>query len=300
MTMELTDWLEYERVHLPDPLDDRAMYEAEIAWRRSQNIFYIGLNARWQMYKFLPPGLNIMFSAGHWQPEKQDWPRSKFPKKAGLRFLDSGGYKLLNKYGAYPFTTPMFMNLVARLNPDYYATLDYPCEPNITRMLDNMTNEERIRSTVRNAAKMASWSSQVPGAMVPVIQGYTLCEYQSCIDLHHQADTIRPYMAVGSMCRRISNHELHRLIPGIYEHAYAAGVERLHYFGLKLSPDLADLTEFIYSRDSAVAMDAYDKGLRATRDGRRYPRGQAEKKAVFVSFLGRLAKLGLRYCGGMQ
>lgn len=31
------------------------------------SLFYIGLNPRWQMYRFLPDGLNMMFSAaGFW------------------------------------------------------------------------------------------------------------------------------------------------------------------------------------------------------------------------------------------
>jgi hypothetical protein len=107
------------------------------------------------------------------------------------------------------------------------------------------------------------------------------------------------------MCRRISSGEIGELVRGIYGHARRLGVERLHFFGLKLSPDLRDLDEFIYSRDSAVAAaaercsDDYDGKLRKKRGGRRFPRGQAEKRETFESFLRRLDGLGLEYaaCG---
>jgi len=77
-----------------------------------------------------------------------------------------------------------------------------------------------------------------------------------------------------------------------------AGVKRLHFFGLKLSPDLVDLAPLIYSRDSAVALDDYDGHLRKQRNGRRWPVGQQEKRESFQVFFGRLDSLGLRYQNG--
>lgn len=212
-----------------------------------------------------------------------------------MRWLDSGGFTLLNRYGDYPFSIVALMNLVAFLNPHYYASADYPCEPDISRQLGLMTNTERIRATVANAVRMVEWENHVSGQLVPVIQGYALDEYRMCIDLHYQAGTIREYMAVGSMCRRISDAELHGLIPCIAEHARQAGVKRLHFFGMKLSESLRDLSCFIWSRDSAVALDDYDSGLRRARGGRRWPVGKAEKRAAFEAFFKRLDNLGLLY-----
>lgn len=258
------------------------------------SIFFIGLNPRWQNYKWLPDKLNVMYSAaGFWN--NGSWRRRKYLPKSGIRWLDSGGFTLLNLYGKYPFSIIAFMNLVAFLNPHYYASMDYPCEPDISRQLDLMSNAERIKATVANAIAMTEWESHVRGKLVPVIQGYTLDEYRQCIDLYHKLGTIREYMAVGSMCRRISNAELHNLIPGITDHARQASVKRLHFFGLKLSESLRDLSEFIWSRDSAVALDDYDPELRKLRGGRRWPVGQDEKKQAFHIFLNRLDRLGLNF-----
>jgi hypothetical protein len=258
------------------------------------SLFFVGLNPRFQQYRFIPAGLNVMYSAaGFWTGGA--WRRKKYQKRCGLRWLDSGGYLLLNLFGYYPFSVINFANLIAFLMPHFYATMDYPCEPDISRCLGLMSNIERIQATIENALKMMEWESHLPGQLVPVIQGYTLEEYQHCIRLYKQAGAIREYMAVGSMCRRINTEELNRLIPGIYHAAQQVGVKRLHFFGLKLSPDLIPLEKYIWSRDSAVAMDDYDNQLRQQRSGRRWPRGQAEKEQVFNAFLGRLDKLNLRY-----
>lgn len=258
--------------------------------------FFVGLNPRWQMYRFLPDGINVMFSAaGFWNGHS--WRKARYPKNAGLKFLDPGGFTLLSKNDDYPFTIANFLNLVVALKPNYYATPDYPCEPGIARGMLR-TNAERIGATVKNAVTIAGLHEMTnyrAGSFVPVIQGYTLDEYKYCIELYADAGLLEPYMAVGSMCRRLSSVELHNLIPGITEYARQGNVESLHWFGLKLSPDLLDLREFIYSQDSAVALDSYSPDLREQRDGRRFPRGQDEKRRAFLCFLQRLDSFELVY-----
>ena len=90
------------------------------------------------------------------------------------------------------------------------------------------------------------------------------------------------------------------MIPTIYDRAREYGAQRLHYFGLKLSPDLVPLEQFIFSRDSAVIYDTYDRELRAKRGGRRWPRGQEEKREAVESFLNRSSELGLAYRGALM
>jgi hypothetical protein len=295
--MDFTDWVEYEYQGELDT--DYNYYLARKAYLDEfrPNIFITGLNPRWQMYKFLPSGINVMFSAaGFWDSQTKEWRKNhKFKRNFGIRWLDCGGFTMLNKFGDYPFSVDNYANLVARLKPHYYATMDYPCEPEISRSLGLMTNNDRIHATVEKAAELAFWENQLSGSMVPVIQGYHLEEYLHCLDLYDQAGLIRDYMAVGSMCRRISDKELGRLIPGIYHAAQRLGVFKLHFFGLKLSPSLEIYSDMIYSRDSAVAMDSYDNEIRTQREGRRFPRGQKEKQENFEVFLRRLDDLGLNY-----
>jgi hypothetical protein len=295
--MEFTDWLEYEYRGEVETDYDYYVARQEFLAEFRPSIFLIGLNPRWQMYKFLPDKINVMFSAaGFWDNDKKEWRRGKkFRASFGIRWLDCGGFTLLNQYGDYPFSTVNLANLIAYLKPDFYVPQDYPCEPEITRSLDLTSNAQRIEATVKNAIELAEWESQLKGVMVPVIQGYTLDEYLYCLDLYDRAGLIRDYMAVGSMCRRISDDELGKLIPGIYYAAQRLGCTKLHFFGLKLSPPLAIYDDMIYSRDSAVAMDSYDDEVRRRRNGRRFPRGQKEKQENFEMFLGRLDDLMLNW-----
>jgi hypothetical protein len=296
--MDFTDWLDI-RHDKDTPLDDYGFFLARQEWLSiyRPNLFYVGLNPRWQMYKFLPDKINVMFSAaGFWDDDKREWRKgAKFKKSFGKRFLDSGGFTLLNKYVDYPFSTINLANLIGRLRPHSYVPRDYPCEPEISRSLGLMTNVERIKATVANAVELAEWESQLPGRMVPVIQGYTLREYLLCLRLYREAGMIRDYMAVGSMCRRISNEELGQLIPGIYYAAQKMGCTKLHFFGLKLSPALEPYNEMIYSRDSAVSLASSPQEWRQQRNMRRFPRGQQEKEEVFGFFLKRLDRMGLKW-----
>jgi len=261
-------------------------------------MFYIGLNPRYQSFSWLPKGINIMLSAaGYWGGDGWRYTH-RYPKQTGSRWLDSGGFTMLNKFGDYPFTAEQYAHLVAWLKPHYYAVMDYPCEPNISRSLSLMDNRKRIEKTVENALELSKYEMHLDDKLVPVIQGYSIEEYLYCINLYKASNMMRRYMAVGSMCRRISNEELHKLIPGIYYAAKDAGCNRLHFFGLKLSKNLIDMEDYIYSRDSAVALDSYCSSIRKTMNGRRWPKGQREKKIVFMSFLNRLTDLGLNWSSG--
>lgn len=244
------------------------------------------------MYKFLPDKLNVMFSAGgFWDNEKKEWRRgAKFKPFFGLRWLDCGGFTILNQYMDYPFSTVNLANLIARLKPDFYVPKDYPCEPEISRSLGLMSNKERIEATVDSALKLAEWEGQLKGVMIPVIQGYSLDEYLHCLELYNSRGLIRDYMAVGSMCRRISNDELKKLIPGVYQAASNLGCQKLHFFGLELSKKLEPFRDMIYSRDSAAIFFGDKKW-----QGRRFPRGQKEKKEGFDLFLGRLREMNFTY-----
>jgi hypothetical protein len=295
--MDFTDWPEYECQSQIETDYDYYLARQKFLTEFRPAIFLIGLNPRWQMYKFLPDKINVMFSAaGFWDNGRREWRRKhKFRSNFGVKWLDCGGFTMLNQYSEYPFSTINLANLIAYLRPDFYVPKDYPCEPQISRSLGLMNNHERIEATIKNAAELAEWEGQLRGTMIPVIQGYSLEEYLYCLDLYDQAGLIRDYMAVGSMCRRVNDDELGWLIPGIYYAAQRLGCSKLHFFGLKLSASLEIYDEMIYSRDSAVAMDSYDNDIRAKRGGRRFPRGQKEKRENFEMFLDRLDGLGLNY-----
>lgn len=261
------------------------------------SIFFVGLNPRWQLFPWLPDGLHIMYSvAGAWEAWANNQTRArKFPTNSGLRWLDCGGFTMLNKYEDYPFGIDWYLNFVAQVQPDYYATMDYPCEPDISRGMVK-TNRERIEATVANAVRVLEMGDMVqPATAVPVIQGYSLDEYLLCLDLHQQAGTIRPYMAVGSMCNRSNDAELETLVPAIHEAAVAHGVHRLHWFGLKLSSATFGLQEYIYSRDSAATYYAPTEAVKAAWGGNRWAKTPAQKRQAYEILFDRAHEAELVY-----
>jgi hypothetical protein len=260
-------------------------------------ILYTGINPRYQAFNWLPDGLNVMYSAaGFWDTTRKRIRDGRFLNRVGLRFLDCGGFTLLNRHGDYPFMMAAYANIVARLKPHYYASMDYPCEPEITRSLALTSNRERIAATVANAQRLtAEFEMMLPDStLVPVVQGWTLDEYKHCLDLYHAAGVIRPYMAIGSMCTRSNNRELARIIPALHEYAMEAGAHWLHFFGLKMSPVTMELDRYIYSRDSAAVLFANSADIKA-RWGGRFPRTAAHKREAFGYFFRRASEAELMH-----
>jgi len=256
---------------------------------------FTGINPRYQWFPWLPDGLNVMYSAaGAWDEREQRFKPRKFLPGTYDRWLDCGGYTVLNKHGDYPWSMAAYANLVAILRPDYYATMDYPCEPSITRSLHLETNEARIQATVANAVAFASeYEPMIDGPqMVPVIQGWSLDEYLYCLRLYQDAGLIREYMAVGSMCTRSNNEQLKEIVPAVYDAARRAGVSRLHFFGFKMSSVLDGLQPYIHSQDSAAVYMANTKTVRR-RWGGRYAKTKAHKQEAFNIFFERARNLRL-------
>lgn len=212
--------------------------------------FFVGTSPK-DAY-MLPNGTHMMVNASQfWRGDK--WLVSR-PSNTGWLFLDSGGFVFFNRLGEYPFTPAAYLNLVQKLRPDFFASMDYPCEPSITGKLGKMPIRERIQRTVENTAVLCDMACMLSGqsTIVPVIQGWNSDDYLYCLELHQQAGTLRPYMAVGSMCTRSNSSEICEVFTAVYQAAMQLGVKRLHAFGLKQSAKLHPIHKMIYSRDSAV------------------------------------------------
>lgn len=255
--------------------------------------FYVGTSPK-DAY-MLPDSTHIMINARqYWNPKRRRWTRHGNPTRGGRVFLDSGGFVFFNDYGRYPFSPARYMNLVAYLQPHFYASLDYPCEPTITSQLAQTTITERINATVRNALALADMETMVPGSqLVPVIQGWTVEEYRYCLDRYAEAGMIRPYMAVGSLCTRSRNDEIAAVIRNVHNYAAGLGVERLHMFGLKRSEALDPVHDLIHSRDSAAVYFAPNAEMKRKWGGRRFAPNRKAKREAVAHWLEGLTRKGL-------
>lgn len=254
-------------------------------------IFYIGTSPK-DAY-MLPAGANIMLNARQFHTSFQ-WKRHGRVSRGGRVFLDCGGYVFFSEYGRFPFTPAAYLNLVAYLMPDYYASMDYPCEPSISSELAGMDVEARIQATVANAVALADMEAMIPGpVLVPVIQGWVIEDYWRCLDLYAAAGLIRPYMAIGSMCTRSNTAEIAELVAAVHTYAARLGVQRLHAFGLKRSEYLDPVQHLIYSRDSAVLYKAPTAEIKRQWNGRQYASGRAEKRQAISYFTSDLTRRGM-------
>jgi len=200
---------------------------------------------------------NVMISAGStYHPKKKGFAlsRTNLPDDTTKKlFLDSGGFSLLSQYADYPFSIEEYIQLAHYIKDNnlltLIATMDYPCESEINRTQLH-TNEERIQKTVDNA--VACYDADISLPWVPVIQGYTIDEYLTCLDLYYESGIESFYWAIGSICSR-KGHNLQmrnivvtiakRLEPECKLHAFGLGIKFLY------DPQIFSN---IYSSDSAA------------------------------------------------
>jgi len=124
--------------------------------------------------------------------------------------------------------------------------MDYPCEPHI---LPEMPVIQRIMETIKNTEKLQSLG--IPG-LLPVIQGWSVDDYKLCVDLMRRSGVVKPYMAIGSICRRGSQRnivaivsELSKVLPDTRLHAFGAKINSLSY-------NNGELLNYLYSLDTAA------------------------------------------------
>jgi len=199
-------------------------------------------------------------------------------------FLDSGGFSLLSKLKDYPFTLEQYALLIKRKKPNYAATMDYPCEPELLKET-SMSIRERIMRTVENAEIMLNNYDFRRTKIVPVVQGWSIDDYRHCIEEMHRRDLLTDYVAFGSMCRRMRITEARKLITKQKEYLRKFTDAKAHYFGIKIS-FLKDLTIFrnVDSFDTAAWTHNHD-GVR------RYARKQEELRRNYERYIAKLSEV---------
>lgn len=166
-------------------------------------------------------------------------------------FVDCGGFSSSWKHGGYVNSDEDYLNYVKKVQPEYYALRDYPCEPELLKEHDR-TVKQHQEMTLNNHLSLLDLidNYQIDGTWLPVIQGWTIHEYLEMIDLYREYGIITDYMAVGSVCRRTSPKKIQRIISAIKQELPHTN---LHGFGVKFSV-LQDLATWnnLYSVDSGA------------------------------------------------
>lgn len=194
----------------------------------------------------------------HWL-ERFDFPmfisrtrlahRKNLPRAVGPWALDSGGFTQLDRLGCWTFTPVQYAAEVRRYSDEigrleWAAPMDWMCEPRI-RSTTGLTVVEHQRRTVTNYLALRSIAPDLP--FIPVLQGWTLDDYQHCVDIYSAAGvdlTVVPLVGLGSVCRRQSTGEIGQIVSELASLGIA-----LHGFGVK-SDGLRSYSAYLTSADS--------------------------------------------------
>ena len=162
----------------------------------------------------------------------------QLPKAVAPWALDSGGFTELATYGTWANgpTPAAYARRVRRYRDEignllWAAPQDWMCEPFITAKTGLSVVEHQAR-TIGNLIELRAAAPDLP--WVPVVQGFTVDEYLTCVDRYHRAGidlSTEPLVGLGSVCRRQATNEAAHIV----DQLRTAGVRRLHGFGVKVT-----------------------------------------------------------------
>lgn len=145
--------------------------------------------------------------------------------------LDSGGFTELTLHGRWATSIGAYVEDVHRFNSemgglDFAAPQDWMCEPHMIQRTGLSVREHQER-TVQNYLDLRATAPGLP--FIPVLQGWSIDDYQVCLDLYEQAGVNldeATTVGVGSVCRRQNTAQIAHLVSSLSQYP-------LHGFGVK-------------------------------------------------------------------
>lgn len=185
--------------------------------------------------------------------------RKTLPRARGPWALDSGGFTELQMFGEWRTTPAEYIAAVRRYRDEigqlvWAAPMDWMCEPVV--IAGGQVGPVRFagtglsvyihqRRTVLNYVRLHEAAPDLPFA--PVLQGYTLDDYQRCADMYETAGVEladQPVVGIGSVCRRQATAEIVEVVEAMAHRGIA-----LHGFGVKTA-GVGELAPVLASADS--------------------------------------------------
>jgi hypothetical protein len=171
------------------------------------------------------------------------------PRARGRWILDSGGFTELQQHGHWRIDARTYANEIARYvtdvgRMDWAAPQDWMCEPAIIHggtfkgvrfAGTHLTVAEHQARTVGNYLDLRSADAPV----IPVLQGYSLADYERCADLYEKAGidlATEPVVGLGSVCRRENTDEIGLIVVamldrGIHCHGFGCKAGAIRRYG---------------------------------------------------------------------
>ncbi len=173
------------------------------------------------------PGVPVMVVASNYLSSTGKLRVRPVPVQCRPLFADCGGFYFAAKGKDYPFTTAEYITWLEAMQPDYAACMDYPCEAEIAP--DDLAIAHRQARCIEHAKVLLRY--QGGWEWLPVLQGRTVEQYLRHAAMYQAAGLVRPYMGIGSLCRRTKIADITAIVVAL---SAALPGTRFHLFGVKM------------------------------------------------------------------
>jgi hypothetical protein len=177
---------------------------------------------------------------------------AQLPRARSPWALDSGGFSEISRHGRWRTSAAMYVRDVNRYDREigsleWAAPQDWMCEPAMLARTGLTVAEHQDRTVANVVEPRALWPQHSDDTcpIMPVLQGWTVEEYLSCIARYQAAGISlvdEPLVGVGSVCRRQATDEIGAVItavadavPGIALHGFGVKAAGLARYGDKLA-----------------------------------------------------------------
>jgi hypothetical protein len=195
--------------------------------------FYYGTAIRWPL-AYIPRAM-ISYNAIR---------RLRKPWKIDMPWMmDSSAFTQILRYGDYLWTPETYAGALRIWNPPVAWTMDYPCEPSVRAAGHYSTHEAQVRTNEK--------TRRIRAAGFPVqsvVQGWTVDDYLTNLDLLKSEDLLTDRLGIGSVCRRGRSRDIVRIVTAIHQSVPAR--VKLHGFGIKSKVLETEARFKLYSVDS--------------------------------------------------
>lgn len=162
--------------------------------------------------------------------------------------LDSGGFTELSTYGEWRTSPEQYVEAVARYDAEigrleWAAPQDWMCEPWIVEKTGLTVDEHQARTVENYLALRSLWPqfSDEDDPFMPVLQGWTLADYERCAERYAAAGVKLqdyPVTGLGSVCRRQNTGQIGAIVsaftPWLALHGFGVKTGGLAAYGWRL------------------------------------------------------------------
>jgi|GEM_PF-3233512 len=244
-------WLAAEQRRLAEFARDRLAFDmywgvASGAQRKAIRVLAHGFDHR------EPDNLNIMLNYATQNNQLLTEKGLELMTNVETLFIDSGGYSFFEREGGYDTSDCEYLRYIARVQPDYFALRDYPCEPDILDARDTTVQYHQQRTTEKAQILLDMLDDfAITATPVAVVQGWSPDDYRSHLRQLYRAGVLDEveHIGIGTLCGREDVAQIATIVEAVRK---SVGPDfKIHGFGVKREAlERPDVVESLDSADT--------------------------------------------------